>query len=339
MFFKAINLFHSVDFEFKETVMKEEALEEAMSKLAFIECEKSQDISTGWVNPFDTDLTTGLVRVADNAILMCQKTETRKVPAAAIKEEMNKVIKKELQRLVDSGQENPRLNKTEILDIKESVEQKLLLELPKSMSKYSVTYAYLDLKTDHFVVDGSSRNAAEGLSHLLRRSMEVKTFPTQVMLEPTAILTDWLKGSETIDVDNNLIRGTECTLRGVQEEKNTIKYKNQSLEDEHLRGHLDDDMTAADVQVIWLEHLTFQVNEEFQIKSIKLDKALKMAMSAETGDIDDESNYRLAVFDTEFQYMVSKFRDLVPALAGHFGGFAPLEDCMSGEDDEPVGIN
>lgn len=339
MFFKAINLFHLADFEFQDSSNLEEVLEKALQEHAFVECGKSDSVSTGWVNPFDNDSTEGLVRVANGAVLVCQKTETRKVPAAAIKEETGKRVKEEIQRRISTGMDNPKLNKTEIQEIKEAVERDLLLELPKSMSKFATNFAYLDLKTKNLVVDGSSRNNAEGLSLLLRRCVEAKTYPTQVVNEPTAILTGWLKGAETIDEDNGLIRGTECTLRGLIEENNTIKYKNQSLEDEHLRGHLDDGMTAADVQVEWLERLTFIVNEEFQIKSVKIDKALKLSMREETGEIDgDEDNYRLQVFDSEFQFMVNQFRELIPALAGHFGGFAPVEES-AGEDEEPVSID
>ena len=327
MFFKSFTLYKLADCK-----LKVEELESAMRDNLFKECAPSEASSVGWVPAYGDD-TAMMTRTVNGATLVALKVEERKVKSSALKAEVNKIVREEQQKRMDAGVDNARLSRAEINEIKEQVHDRMLRELPKSMSNYSTLYAYIDTQAELLVIEGSSPKKADGVAAMVRSVLPCKTFPVLTKYEMCQIMSDWLQHNLTIDADSGMVVGNSCTLRGEEDTTSKIKYTKQDLDDNHLRGHLKDEMTVSDIEIRIIDKAELTLSEEFVVRGYKLDKALRLAMAEELSGIEGE-DYEIAAFDTEFQSMVMEFRDVIPLIAKQFGGW----DMQSMENKSPIAL-
>lgn len=324
MFFKSFTMFHLVDFN-----TSVEKLEEALKERPFKECSKYDEYSAGWVPAFGDD-TAMMTRNANGCTLMAIKIEERKVKSSALKAELEKVMKKEVNARIAQGVENPALSKTEKQEMKDAVHQRLLEELPKSMSNYSMQYCYIDPQSKLLFIDGTSAKRCEGVAMMVKDASGCKLYPAQTVHEMADVMSGWLKGNLTINVDKGLLVGSSCTLRNEYEKSSTIKYKKQDLDDNYLRGHLKNDHVVSDVEVILADKMQFTLTELFQVKGIRLDSTLKAALMDQVEGYESE-DMEIALFDAQFQMMTEEYREMVPLVADAFGGFDPVENRLEDE--------
>jgi len=324
MFFKSFTAFHLVDY--KTSV---EDLEKEMQNNLFKECGKFDEYSAGWVPAFGDDDSV-MTRNANGCTLVAIKIEERKVKSSALKAELEKASKDEFNKRVAAGVENPKLSKTEIMELKESIHQRMLQELPKSMSNYSLQYAYIDPQMNMLFIDGTSAKRCDGMIGMIRSATDCKVYPAQTQDDMSEVMSGWLKGNLTINPDEGLLVGEGCTLRSEYEKSSTIKYKKQNLDDNYLRGHLKDGHVVADVELTWVDKMNFTLTESFQVKGVRLDSTLKAALADQTEGYDD-SDLEIAYFDAGFALMSEEYRSLVPLIAKEFGGFDPVENRLEEE--------
>ncbi len=123
MFFKSLNIYKFTS-ELKQT---NEELEELLAEAAFKDCHSSQSKSIGWSKPLQK-YGIAFIHTHEDCVLICQKTEEKIMPSAAINEVLHKrvdAVEKEEQR---------KLTRKERTLLKEEVVFELL---PKALTKRS----------------------------------------------------------------------------------------------------------------------------------------------------------------------------------------------------------
>ena len=328
MFFKSFSTFHLVNYTHDLP-----ALEEAMRGRLFQECAPEQAFSAGWVPAFGED-TQMMTRNASGATLFAIKIEERKVKASALKVEVATACAEAIARQIKAGVDSPTLAKHEKQEIKEIVHARMLKDLPKSMSNYTIQYAYMDPKAELLIMSGTSTTKMDIVSHLLRDAVPCSMIRAQTTLDMAEVMSGWLKGDMVVNEKEELTVGMSCSLRSELEKTSTIKYKKQELNDDNLRNYLKGKHVVSDVELCWENNMNFTLTEEFCVKGIRLQSVLKGEIKAQIEGYEGE-DVEIALFDAEFAIMVDTLNKIVPVLAHAFDGFEPI-DAQLAQEPEPL---
>jgi recombination associated protein RdgC len=329
MFFKSFSTFHLVNYTHDLA-----ALEESMRTRLFQECRPDQAFSAGWVPAFGED-TKMMTRNASGATLFAIKIEERKVKASALKVEVETACAEAIARQIKAGVENPTLAKYEKQEIKEHVHARMLKDLPKSMSNYTIQYAYMDPKAELLIMNGTSTTKMDIVSYMLRDAVPFcSMIRAQTTLDMAEEMSAWLKGDMVVNEKEELTVGMSCSLRSELEKTSTIKYKKQELNDDNLRNYLKSKHVVSDVELCWENNMNLTLTEEFCVKGIRLQSVLKGEINAQIEGYQGK-DVEIALFDAEFSIMVDTFNKIVPVLAQAFNGFAPIDAQLS-QAPEPL---
>jgi recombination associated protein RdgC len=245
--------------------------------------------------------------------LICLKVETRSVPANTIKEMVEEKIA-QLKAQDPDAKITGALKKT----LKEEIKNELL---PRAFSKYERIYAYWDSKLSYLVINLASRTKAETFAAALKNAMPeltISALPVQSIHEPTVSMTNWLTtGQHPAELE--LLEAV--TIRDVDEEDNkgSIKYANQDLNDDRLKGYLGETKTVSELEVRYDNKTSFILTEDLLIKSVKWSDEIKE--EADNSGDDDSDSYLLSAFTV----MQAEVKVLVKYL---------LDDCFGGEQLE-----
>ena len=131
----------------KDWNMSVPQIEAALEKAKFHPCGATQPKSIGWVEPRGHDHGP-LVEVVQGQIILKFFTETKKVPGSAVKDEVEKRVKK-IEH--ETGRKPGR---KEIKELKEDV---FLSLLPKAFSGKSASLVWLDRENGFLIIDASSQ--------------------------------------------------------------------------------------------------------------------------------------------------------------------------------------
>lgn len=309
MWFKNLNIFRITGLN-----ISEEELGKKLGDHVFVECKSHEETKSGWVSPLG-DHSDYLTPSSLGCHLICLKIETRSVPANTLKEEVEK-------KIAELKQQDPDAKITGALkkNLKEEIKNELL---PRAFSKYDRAYAYWDTKTDYLVVNVASRTKAETFAAAFKNAMpdmDLSIIPIQSIHEPTASMTNWLTTGQNPEKLEPL---TTACIRDIDEESNSgsIKYNKQELDDDRLKGYLDESKTVADLEVEYDEKVSFTLTEDLSIKSVKWSDEVKG--EAENEGDDDADSYMISAFSV----MQAEVKELAKYL---------LDDCFGGENLDPT---
>lgn len=245
-----------------------------------------------------------LVHSANGCHLMCISKEDRIIPSSVVNEELEErvdTIEQEQSRKVGRKERN-------------EMKDQIILELmPKSFTKTSHTYGYVDTQNNLLVVDAGSAKKAEDFASFLRQAIgSLKARPMMVDSSPSFVMTGWL--TEERVVPDSFQLGASANLKDTGEDPGKINLKNLELVSEEIQNHLAQGMVVTQLQVHFDDKMAFNLNEEMQIKSIKYGEILNEQLDAI--DADD----RLAVFDASFTITSGFIALAVDAIANAFDG-------------------
>ncbi|WP_275097597.1 recombination-associated protein RdgC [Sedimenticola hydrogenitrophicus] len=300
MWFKNLQIFKLLT-PFEQTP---EALHEQLTERAARDCGSLELSSFGWQPPLGRGAEL-LTHAANGCVMICARREERLLPASVVRE----LLDEKIAALEEAEARKVRRKE------REELKDELIFELlPRAFVKSSRHYAYIDTEANWLVVDASSAKRAEELVSLLRETLgTLPAKPLDVAQAPASVMTAWLNGAES---SAEFLIQDECELRDTVEAGGIIRCKQQDLEGDELRTHLEAGKQVVKLALEWGERLGFVLSDDLSIKRLKfLDLILEEAASAEAEDAATR-------FDVDFALMSLELRRFIARLVETCGGLA-----------------
>ena len=277
-------------------------LEEKLQPRRFRACGSLQEFSFGWISPLGRQSEI-LVHSSNGFLMMCACREEKILPASVVAE----IVAERSAEIED--EQGRSLGRKERERLRDEVIHELM---PRAFSRLIRTYAYIDPRQGHLVVDSNSSKKAEELLSLLRESLgSLSVTIPKTKDSPSLIMTDWLYKNSTpsdLNIEN------ECELRAPDDESSTVRCKNHDLSLPEIQAHLKAGKEVIKLAVSWNDRLTFILDDTLGIKRLRfLDLVLEQAGEIDT---DDEAQR----FDADFSIMNLELAEFFPRLLEIFGG-------------------
>lgn len=273
-------------------------LDSQLAQYPFTPCGRHQLASFGFVSPFGERSEVLHHKVGDN-ILLCARKEEKVLPASAI----NAQLDDKAQAYAD---EHARpMPKKERAALKEDIVHEML---PQAFSRFSVIWAYIDLKGQRVLVDSSASNKAEDFTSLLRGalgSLPVKPWGAE---QPGEVyFTQWLQQQAS---PTPFELGTDAELKGLGDEPATVRLKQQPLASDEIETHLTHGKVAVKLGLHWESHISFILEDDYAIKRLQFSDVVKEQNDDMAGaDKADQ-------LDADFSLMALELNALLDALDG-----------------------
>lgn len=283
MIFKSLNIYQMAE------VPDTEALESYFETHKFRPCLPSHEVSRGFSRILGKDCR---VMSINGIHLFCMLTEEKILPTPAIKTQLNRLIQ-ELEKKTGK-----KITRQEKADLKEQVTAEML---PKAFTRMIETWAYIDSKSRILVIDSNSQKQADGIARLLKGVTDGGIiFPLRPKVDLADIMAKWIRDDKAPDPFE---LGTKCEI---QDDKGTIRYRHRSLEDDNLKGYLDDNLRVKYMS-FESDRTKFVMTEDFLIKEFSLNA---VALS----EIESHGNDPWMKLETELQAMAIEVRKLLSDL-------------------------
>lgn len=260
--------------------------------------------SRGWVAPQKNG---ELVHAVGGHWLVTLRIEKKLLPSSVVKQ----VAQERVEDIEE--QENRRVGRKELREIKERVTDELL---PRAFTTRRHINAWIDPTDGWLVVDAASSSKAEDVIEWLGKSLE--SFPLSMLhteLSAGTAMTDWLLAGEapsgfTIDRD--------CEMKSPLDEKPSVRYARHVLDGEEIKQHITDGKLPTRLALTWDDRMSFVLTDKGEVKSIAfLDVVLdEVGNDAETAE---------EIFDTNFALLTGEVTRFLPQLIAALGGEAPAK--------------
>lgn len=276
-------------------------IEERLAGARFTECGASQPESSGWVEPRG-EKHGALVETVGGQMILKLCTETKAVPASAVKSR----LEEQLDKIEQETGRRPKGKRAK--ELKEEIVRELL---PRAFPKRGATLVWIAPAANLVVIDAASIKKADGivsrLVELLGGGLSLSFLQTEV--SPSVAMSGWLKSKEapagfTIDRD--------CELKQPDSEKATVRYARHTLDIDEVGQHIEQGKVPTQLAMTWDSRVSFVLTESMAIKKIKLlDVVLEGASSATRDD---------GGFDADIALMTGELGKLIPDLVDALGG-------------------
>lgn len=276
----------------------ESGLSDALADKAFRPCSAVSERSAGWEAPGgEAAASPSLARRIAGADLLELRTQTRVLPAAAIRESLAERVDDYRRRM---GREPPR---RELRRLREQTRDELL---PKALVQSTRTRGFALLREAVLVVDAATPAKAEWFLEHLRACLEgVRFEPLHFERSPASLMQEMFLGK----VPGGFALGRECRMADPSDGRSTGTWRHVDLDDEALRRHVRDGMKITQLGFAFEEALGGVLGEDGAITRLKL------AEAAESGDEEDA----LARQDAEFVLLTGLTRRLLQRLEALLG--------------------
>ncbi|CAN7777822.1 recombination-associated protein RdgC [Variovorax sp. LjRoot290] len=272
-------------------------IDEALQKLPFVECSPTQEQSSGWTPPRGEVHGPMLESVGGQWIAKLV-TETRSVPAAAVKRAVDQRVK---QIEETTGRKPGRKEKKEL---KEDVVHELL---PLAFPKQGAITVWIDPTKGLMLLDTASMSRSDSVVTALVKAVEGLAFTVlNTATTPSSAMATWLTAQEppqgfTVD--------REVELRSTDESKAVVRYAKHPLDIDEVRQHVQDGKMPTRLALTWNDRVSIQLTEGFAIRKIKFLEGV----NEKTGPKEDDFDADVAIATGELSGLIA---DLVDALGG-----------------------
>ena len=272
----------------------------------FAPCSGLDASRIGWVPALDS-AASGLVHSHSDHHLVCARTQTRLLPASAVREALDDRV------LQQETKEGRKLGRRERNELKDEIIQTLL---PRALTRSQLTRAVLIESKGLILIDARTAARAEDLLNLLRETLgTLAVKPLVPSQNPVEIFTNWVSGAR---LPTRFALGQHCDLRDPLHQANVIRCRAQDLSTSEVRNHLQAGKTVASLGLQWAERMQLVLSEDLSASAIKyLDVRER---DAGYGEEDDAAE--LARLDADFVLMSMELEKLVEDLTGIFGSIA-----------------
>jgi len=282
----------------------EEDLSDALAERAFQPCARFSERSAGWEAPGDA-AGDRLCRRLAGADLVELRTQSRVLPAAAVKESLAERVEAYRERV---GQEPPR---RELRRLREETRDELL---PRALVQSRRTRGFVLRDEGLLVVDAAAPARAEWFVEHLRPCLGgVRIEPLRYHRSPAGLMQALFLGQPPAGFS----LGRECRMADPTGGRATGTWRHVDLDDETIRRHVRDGMRLTQLGFGFEEVLTGVLGEDGVIGKVKLAEG----EAADVSDTEDD----LARLDAEFVLLTGVTQRLL----------ARLRDLLDGFDDTP----
>ncbi len=278
----------------------EQDLEKHLSEHLFTPCGSTEVAHFGWVNALGKHGNT-CVHHANGNLLVCARKEEKILPAPVIKDMLEEKI-----NLLEQEQGRGATKKE-----KEQFKEDIIFELlPRAFSRITDTHAYISPANNIIVINSSSRSKAEDLLALLRKvlgTLPITSFDPDVAADET--MTDWLTEQS---LGGKFQLGMEAEFNALGDDGAVVRVKNQDLNSDEIKAHLDADKYAVKIALEWDESLSFILSDDLAVKRLKFFDVLQ----EQNDDIDSDDV--MAKLDADFALMAGELNRFICDLIAEF---------------------
>ncbi|MGI9203589.1 MAG: recombination-associated protein RdgC [Woeseiaceae bacterium] len=278
----------------------EKKLSQDLEQAAFKPCGPLTERSSGW-EPIDPNTSSMLARRVSGADLVKLRSQSRVLPPAVVKEELEARVEQFRQRMQEAP--SPREKRR----LKAEVRDELL---PKALLKSDRIWAYIDLKEKVLGIDSAQDAAAERLIRRLQVSIDGFNFAPLRFRRP---VDELLTKIFFEDAPSKFALGRECRMKDPGDSASTVRWSDFDLSDRTIRAHVANGM-----------HLTHLAIEYDSVMRCVLDDNGVISKLRFVGMDDDDIDHAdpLARLDAEFVLVTGTLRRLLGDLTKFLGGFA-----------------
>lgn len=256
MLFKQMQLFqliHSQSYFYDELIAK-------LQLLPFQPCLLSLPLSAGWVAPVEEE-GAPLAEQINQRLMICMQVEERILPAAVVRQALQEKVK---QLEAAAGR---KMGKKEKNSLKDEVVMNLL---PRTFSKFSRFYAYIDIKNNWLVLGFNHKKRTEQFLTLFKKTMgeSVQNFELKKI---SPILTQWVKHKDCPDA---FTIEKKCVLQDINEKSRTIRCQQQDLFVMSIHEFIKDGCELKQLGLMWRDSVRFVLADDFTLRSVKFEDAL-----------------------------------------------------------------
>ncbi len=256
MLFKQIQLFQlkpSSSFFYDQLV-------ERLQLLPFQACLPSIPISAGWVAPVD-ESNASLVEQINNRLMICMQIEERILPAAVVRQELEEKV-----RQLEAARSR-KLGKKEKNSLKDEV---IMTLLPRSFSKLSRIYAYIDIKNNWLVLGSTNKKKTEQFLSLFKKSVGEPLNSFEIHKIPP-VITQWVKNKDYPEAFSIEKKGV---LQDANQKTRIIRCQQQDLFVNSIHDFIKDGCELKQIALMWRDSIRFVLSDDFTVRSIKFEDEL-----------------------------------------------------------------
>ncbi len=279
----------------------EEDLEKHLSEHLFTPCGSTEMAHFGWVNALGKHGQT-VVHGVNGNMLLCARKEEKILPAPVIKDMVEEKV-----NLLEQEQGRGATKKE-----REQFKEDIIFELlPRAFSRINDTHAYISPANNIIVINTSSRGKAEDFLALLRKvlgTLPVTSFDPDVA--PDETMTEWLTEH---NLGAKFQLGMEAEFNALGDDGAVVRVKNQDLNSDEIKAHLDADKYVVKVALEWDESLSFILCDDLAIKRLKFYDVIQ----EQNDDIDSDDV--IAKLDADFALMAGELNRFIGELIAEFG--------------------
>jgi recombination associated protein RdgC len=270
---------------------------------AFKPCGPLTERSSGWV-AIDPDSSDNLARRVNGADLVKLRSQSRVLPAAAIREELELRAEEYRERM------NEKPSAREKRRMKAEVRDELL---PKAMVKSDRIMGYVDLKENVLAIDAAQNAATERfLLHLRKPFDDVRFKPLQFNRPVGELLKKIFFG----DAPGQFALGRECRMQDPSDKRSFVRWSDFDLEDKSIRDHVANGMILTQLAIVYDNVLGCVLDENGVIRKLKF-------LADDEGDGDGDALTRM---DAEFVLLTGTMRHMLADMKKLLGGYAAYPD-------------
>lgn len=278
----------------------EETLSAKLETVGFTSCGPLTERSSGFV-AVDPDTGDLLARRLNGADLVRLRSQSRLLPPAVIKEELDARIEEYRQRMQEapSAREKRRL--------KSEARDELM---PKAMLKSDRIWGYFDLKEKVLGIDALQESAAERFVRRLQAAMDGINIQPLKFKKP---VDELLSGIFFEDAPQQFSIGRECRMQDLGDSTSVVRWSDFDLTDASIRDHVANGMRLTHLGITYDSIMSCVLNEHGVVSKLRF-----LGM-------DDEAEQHvdpLARRDAEFVLLSGTLRKLLSDLKTQLGGYA-----------------
>jgi recombination associated protein RdgC len=281
----------------------EEELSQRLGEQSFVPCGAYSEKSGGWESP-TADASSLFCRRLAGADLLQLRTQTRVLPAAAIKEALESRVAEYRQRM---SQEPPR---SELRRLKEQTRDELV---PKSLLKSDRTRGFY-LKDESILgIETATPATAEWFIDHLRKALgRLNCSPLAFEKSPLELLTKVFMRRPPARFE----LGRECRMQSQLDSRSIVTWRDLDLDDDSIRHHLSEGMQLTHLGMSYDNILSLVLSNECVINKFKF-------FEGETADTTDEED-PIARQDADFVLMTGTLKRILQDLTSQLGGYAAV---------------
>lgn len=279
----------------------EEALSELLSVNAFSPCGSFSERSAGW-EALGNNEDDPLCRRLNGADLLQLRTQSRILPAAAIKEALEERVVEFTSRM----EQEP--TRSELRRLREETRDKLL---PKSLVKSERNRACYIQSESLLVIDAGTETKAKWFLDQLRPCFDqFHCTPLTFNILPADLMHRIFMGESPLGFS----LGRECRMQDTSDSKSVVTWRDFELTDHSIRQHVVEGMKLTHLGLGFDEVMSCVINEDGIFSKIKF------IQGEAVDNFDDEDP--MARLDADFVLLTGAVRRLVEDLKKLLGGYA-----------------